>query len=168
MAHQLKLQIEDVFQDTRYIRVVDWSVYDKRLEIKNRVVKVEIPGQDNFKLIKLPTNESFAYTSKSLKISTQLEDLPDGLWKFTISVCPNEKVFSIQYHFRSAALEARLMAYVCKSISSCVEPEVSALLLECILKMKALKANSIDAYNVQKAYDLYTEIETAISSLLIK
>lgn len=168
MAHKLKLVIEDLFQDAKYIRLVDWSVYDTRIPVTNRVVKLEIPGQANFKLVKLPVNGSFPYTSKSLKICSQVEDLPDGLWIATLSVCPNEKIFTHVYHFRTVALECQLMGFMGKALGHCLQSEVNGILIDCLLKLKALKGNTIDNYNAQKAYDLYGEIEQTLQSLAIK
>lgn len=168
MAHELKITVEDVFQDQKYIRVADWSVYDKYLPVTNRVTKVEIPGQQTFKLIPLPQGGSFAYTSKSLKISKTIEGLPDGLWIFTYSICPNERKYTKVYHFRTVELENALYGYMAKVLGGCIDSEVNSILIECALKIQALKTNSIDNNNCQKAYDLYTEVQSSINSLLIK
>lgn len=168
MAHKLKLVVEDLFQDPTYIRLVDWSVYDSRIPVTNRVIKLEIPGQERFKLVKLPVSGSFPFTSKSLKISSQVEDLPDGLWVATLSVCPNEKIFTHVYHFRTVALEHQLFALMGKVLGNSIKSEVNGILIDCLLKLKALKGNTIDNYNAQKAYDLYAEIEKALNSLAIK
>lgn len=168
MAHKLKIEVEDIHQDPNYIRFIDWSEYDDRIEVTNKVCKVEIPGEENFKLVRVPTNGSIAYNSKSLKLSTDIQNLPDGLYVVTFSVCPNEKVYTVVYHFRTVALEARLMAYVGKALNDTITSEVNNILVDCLLKVKALKANCIDNYNVQKAYDLYCEITDSINSLCLK
>lgn len=168
MAHELKITVEDVFQDLNYIRVADWSVYDKYLAVTNRVTKVEIPGQQTFKLISLPQGASFAFTSKSLKICKRIEPLPDGLWIFTYSICPNERKFTKVYHFRTVQLENALYGYMAKVLGGCIESEVNDILVQCALKIQALKTNNIDNYNCQKAYDLYSEVQSSLNSLSIK
>jgi len=168
MAHNLKLFIEDVFQDPKYIRVGDNSVYDELLPVTNRVFKIDIPGQQIYKLIKLPVGGYFTYTSKSLKISKNVEDLPDGLWEFTLSVCPNEKVYTKVYHFRTVALEMNLYNLISIVLGGKIESNVNDILISCLLKIKALKANSLNAYNLQEAYKLYSEIESTINKIKIQ
>jgi hypothetical protein len=97
-----------------------------------------------------------------------VEDLPDGLWIATLSVCPNEKIFTHVYHFRTVVLEQQLMGYMAKVLGGCIHSEVNGILINCLLKLKALKGNTIDNYNAQKAYDLYAEIEQTLNSLAIK
>lgn len=164
MAHRLKIKIEDVFEDPRYIRVIDWSEYSTVLELTNRVLKVEVPGLEDFKIVNIPVKNSAVYTTKSLKISKQLEDLNDGLWRFTYSVCPNEKVYTVVTHFRAVLLQSRLYNLISKMVQLQDDSSDEAL-CSCLLKLEALKADSIDDYNVQRAYDLYTDIERIIDNV---
>lgn len=168
MAHKLKIEIEDVFQDDRYIRVIDWSEYDKMFEVTNRVFKVEPPDTGEFKLINLPTNDSFIYNSKSLKLCKQVEPLADGIWTFTLSVCPNEKRFAKVYHYRTVQLENRLMSYMSKILGGCLSSDINDKLIECSLKIKALKGAMLDEFNFHKAYTLYNEVWKTINSLKIQ
>jgi hypothetical protein len=168
MAHNLQIEIEDIFQDERYIRVVDWSQYDKMFEVTNRVFKVEPPESGDFKLVNLPTNDSFVYSSKSLKLCSQIEPLDDGIWIFTLSVCPNEKRFTKVYHFRTVKLENRLMSYMSKVLGGCLSSEVNDTLIQCLLKIKGLKGAMLDEFNMHKAYTLYNEVWKTINSLKIQ
>ena len=74
MAHKLKIAVEDILQDPNYIRFVDWSSYDTRMDVTNRVLKVSVPGQNDFTLANLPQSDSITYSSKSLKYKMTLRD----------------------------------------------------------------------------------------------
>lgn len=165
MAHKLKIVIEDIQQDLNYIRAVDWSVYDERMSLTNRVMKVEVPGQEDFVLAPFPKNSSTTYSSKSLKLSKNIDALPDGFYVFTYSVCPNERKFVIVNHFRTVDLHNRIMGVVAKLMGCNITQTQTDTLTACLLNVSALKANVIDEYNVQKAYDLYGEAERKFTHL---
>lgn len=160
MAHQLKIGVEDILQDPNYIRVIDWSEYDNRMSVTNRVLKIDIPLYNVYKLVNLPQSGSITYSSKSLKLSKVVEQLPDGIWRFTYSICPNERKFVVYTHFRTVQLENRIMQLVAKGlVNETIKKEFQPMLTECLLNLKALKSNSIDDYNSHKAYELYQETE---------
>lgn len=166
MAHKLVIVIEDIQQDVNYIRAIDWSDYDKKMSITNRVMKVNVPGEEVFKLVPFPQGESISYSSKSLKISKTIEPLPDGLFTFTYSICPNERKFVIVNHFRTVALENTVMGVLAKVMGTCRgEGDVLNALVTCLLNIRSLKSNSIDEFNVDKAYDLYAQTEKLINNL---
>lgn len=165
MAHKLKIAVEDMLQSVNYIRIIDWSDYDTRMAVTNRVLKVEAPGEESFKLITLPQAGSISLTSKSLKLSKELIALNDGLWVFTYSICPNERLYNKVYHFRTVALHNKIMGFAAKVMCSQTDKEVLMCLVNCLCSIHALKANSINEYNIQKAYDLYKETERAFGNL---
>lgn len=166
MAHKLKIIVEDILQDENYIRVIDWSVYDNRMSVTNRVMKVEIPGVTDFKLVPFSISDSTVYSSKSLKLDKGLRALPDGLWSFTYSICPNERKFVTVNHFRCVELEMRIMSALSKLAGTKgYTPEIQNNLVNCIVNIHALKTNAIDKYNTQKAYDLYADTNRLFDNL---
>ena len=167
MAHQIKIIVEDIQQDKNYIRVVDWSVYDSRMPVTNRVLKVEAPHYD-FKIVPLTQGGSNTYTTKSLKMSNVVESLPDGMWKFTYSICPNERKYSTIYHFRTVDLQNKIMGLAAKVINGEVPVSIVEALTSILLTVMALKANSIEDYNTEKAYELYADAERKFNLLNAK
>lgn len=167
MAHQIKIIVEDIQQDKNYIRVVDWSVYDNRMPVTNCVLKVEAPHNE-FKIVPLTRGGSNTYTSKSLKLSNLVEPLSDGMWKFTYSICPNERKYSIVYHFRTVALQNKIMGLAAKVINGEVPISITETLTSILLTVMALKANSIEDYNTEKAYELYADAERKFNLLNAK
>lgn len=169
MAHLLKIIIEDIQQDPNYIKAIDWSVYDTKLPVTNRVMKVNVPGHNTSRIITFSQSGSNTYSSKSLKLSKQIEVLPDGLWTFTYSVCPNEKKFTVYNHFRTVELTNKLMSLIAKPNDfSSANRELPEACMECLLMIKSLKTNTLDRYNLNKAYDLYNDTDRIITYLIKK
>jgi hypothetical protein len=166
MAHQLRIQIDDILHDANYIMAIDWSIYDAKLPLTNRVMKVDIPGEPQYALVPFTASGRNSYSSKSLKLSKQITHLPDGLWVFTYSICPNERKFTQVSHFRCVQLQNSIYAGIAKLMGTRhYTPEIQGLLATCLLNIKALKANTIDQYNIQKAYDLYSDTERIYNNI---
>lgn len=164
MRHNLKIEVQDIYLDTRYIKVTDWSVYNPQLALTNRVLKMLVPGREMPVITTLPASDSLIYNSKILKLSKVVEDLPDGLWEVTYSICPNEKLFDKVYHFRTAVLNNRLHGTLAKYFN-CRQTLYEKDFVQALLMLKALRANTIDNYNSIKAYELYSDIERTLNNI---
>lgn len=167
MRHNLKIQVQDIYLDSRYIKVSDWSVYNPQLALTNRVLKLLIPGREVPVITTLPASDSLIYNSRILKLSKVVEDLPDGLWEVTYSACPNEKLFDKVYHFRTTVLTNNLYGMIAKSFT-CKQTSYDKDFVQATLMLKALKANSIDNYNSIKAYELYSDIQRTLENVRTK
>lgn len=169
MSHNLKIEIEDAWEHPSYIRVNDWSEYDRVLPASNRVLKVEIPGIEGFSIVPFPQGSGYVYTAKSFKIATEVCPLNDGLWTFTYSVAPNEKVFTKVYHFRTVVLEEQLDALLACMLTSDLTSEDKAAndrsLIECLLMLKSLHSSNISPLNSGVAYSMYGRISRGINNL---
>lgn len=122
MKHNLDIYIEDRPMDTKYIHVIDKSVYHDRVPIENPVLKVQMPGKNSYVLPRFSVGEDNVYTTRSLKYykdTKTLFDLPDGIYTFTYSICPNESLYVKIYHLRTAVLENKLDNYILENLNSC-------------------------------------------------
>jgi hypothetical protein len=102
MQHCINLYFPEQ-TDARVLEVWDISLYNPLIKITNASLKVNIPGSncDYFPLVMVKgrtflTTNSFGLTGSTC--SAGLNDLPDGIYSFTYSVCPNETLYySIKY-----------------------------------------------------------------------
>jgi hypothetical protein len=97
MSHCLFLFFPDSI-DCRVQEVVDISIYDPNLTISEPILNINIPGVCNCDYQSLIKVKGRTYiTSNTLGLSdtctTGLLNLPDGVYTFKYSVCPNDEVF---------------------------------------------------------------------------
>lgn len=120
MAHNLLLHIEDDSRDCKYILATDFSEYDPQLPLAKPTLMVQTPG------FLQPVEVLFSVNGKSLlnsgklgltKPGAPLAGLPDGLYTFTYSIAPHQKVRTLVYHFRVMNLEARIAQSMLTSIN---------------------------------------------------
>lgn len=81
--------------DSRILQIQDISIWDPNITIINPLIKINIPGSntDFYPIFKIMG--SSYYSTKTFDLTdTSLEDLPDGIYSCTISVCPNDEVYT--------------------------------------------------------------------------
>lgn len=100
--------------DARVQDIFDISLYNPDMSITNVSLKVNIPGSDcdYFPLFMLKgrtflTSNSFNLTNTTC--SGGLQDLPDGIYTFTYSVCPNETVYYTIKYLRTKVTENNIL-----------------------------------------------------------
>ncbi len=113
MAHCLNLYFPEQ-TDARVQDIFDISLYDNNMSITNVSLKVNIPGStcDFFPLFRLKgrtflTSNSFGLTNTTC--SAGLNDLPDGIYTFTYSVCPNASVYYTVKYLRTKSTENQIL-----------------------------------------------------------
>jgi hypothetical protein len=180
MKHYLDIFIEDRPMDTKYLHVLDKSVYHDRLPIENPVLKVEVPNKSGFVLPRFSVGEDNVYTTRSLKYykdTKTLFDLPDGIYIITYSICPNDETYVKKYHLRTAVLENKLDNLISELLSVC-EPIINSsnsidnenLMNELILCTTILKSAKIAASNgnIAMAVKLYCKVEKLINDYVLR
>jgi hypothetical protein len=83
-------------EDSNVLVIRDISVYDPDLTITNPQLKLRVPGINNDIFVNFEPNNTNYYTSGDLfitPIGMDIQSLPDGIYEYTYSVCPNEDVF---------------------------------------------------------------------------
>jgi hypothetical protein len=111
--HKLNLYIPEQ-TDARVMDIFDISLYDSNLSITNASLKVNIPGSDcdffpifTVKGRTFLTSNSFGITNTFC--STGLNDLQDGIYTFTYSVCPNDTVYYTTKYLRTKVTENTIL-----------------------------------------------------------
>ena len=97
MSSQLNLYFPYT-QDTRTIEIQDISLYDTNIKVTNASLKINIPDDSTDYFVQFKVKGNTFITSNSLGITSTnckqgLSYLPDGIYNFTYSICPNETVF---------------------------------------------------------------------------
>lgn len=97
MAHQLDLYFSEPEIDCNVISVTDVSLYDPLLSVQNPTLRLKVPGSDDFICVTFKLKGTTYITSNSLGLTAaacgiDLLSLPDGVYEFEYSVCPNDEV----------------------------------------------------------------------------
>lgn len=175
--HFLKLLIRDGIFDPRILVVTDISQYDDRLPLQDHALFIQLPGFDNAVKVPFPIGQTASYSAGLLKEcgAQDVSDLPDGLYTLTYSVAPNNKVFTVSYHFRTALLEQALYQKL-SEIRANPDPHiidghgnnishVENTLLRALMLIDGLKFNASVNGDVVAAENAYQEVSRLLSSL---
>lgn len=178
MAHKLKTLVRDSALDANLLIVTDISQYDDRLEILNHTRYIQLPGFDDAIKVPFTIGETNAYNSRHLQqcgLNEPLQVLPDGLYTITTSVAPNTKVFTVNYHYRTARIEIDIYTQLAKlrncpdvhDVDDCgnmIIQKQESILLRCLLLLESLKADFNLYTDYANAAANYTEIEKMLAA----
>lgn len=180
MSHNLHIRIDDHPFDGRLLSVTDASDYDSLLEVTNRTLIAQGPGFDI--PLELITQQSgtLHYSSKDFGYTSRKNRtvLPDGLYSFTYSVAPNNKVYTVVHHFRTYALESMMYGQIALRLLSDKNEvnfsggfsinEQDPALVRALYLVNSLKAPISDDASLQRANRIYNEAVTILQTLGIK
>lgn len=115
-AHQPAIWINEDNPDCRILEIFDISIYNPDIAVTNPVLKVILPGDTCEYFPIWARGGRSIYTSNTFSIthatcSDGLSNLPDGIYEFTYSVCPNETVFANYKYLRTCQLESLIFMY---------------------------------------------------------
>lgn len=137
MAHCLNLYIPDSI-DCRVQEVVDISIYDPTMAIEEPTLIINIPEVcdcDYQSIIKVKgttylTSNTFGYTDTC---ATGLLNLPDGIYTYNYSVCPNDEVYVEMKVLRDCITRCKIWATIsnisiddCNTIFDCYGTDVKS------------------------------------------
>lgn len=166
MRLQLNVEVVETC-DCKTLSIMDTSYYPVTPEAPTLVI--EVPG---FKQIQFPfeVGRVNIFNSYSLALSSKntissLLDLPDGLYTFTYSVCPNDQLYVVKYHLRTCKLEYKFAQNFAKTVNVC---EVDSKFMRELQKIEVLiegaKANA-KICNTDKAVELYKKAKELLDRL---
>lgn len=164
MISRLNFDIIDT-HDFKTIGILDTSWYNPDITIETPVLEIVPPG---YKLAASPFYQVKAlnvFNSNSVGITRatceeELIELPDGLWRFKYSICPNDKLFIERFYLKTDQIKCRYtQAFLNLDLNNCDDP---------IDKDKKKKLDEIEFYidgsiaaannqNAKLATDLYNK-----------
>lgn len=102
MISQLDIYVDKVL-NPKILVVKDASWYNPDVPVTNAVLDLQYPGSTQY--VHIPVGRGFSYiiNSNTLGItnttqSSNLTELPDGLYTIRYSICPNDELF-VEYTF---------------------------------------------------------------------
>lgn len=118
LKHILQLDVPDTACEN-VLKVIDMSAYlsNDVLPVTCPQLSIIVPGmtQPVFFTTDLPKNFSRIFTAIDLEIGTSAEQaIPDGVYKISYSISPNDKVYISYYHLRTTMITNRYYAELCK------------------------------------------------------
>lgn len=177
MTHYLDIIVEDRLLNTTFIDVFDRTVYNSRIPVENAVLKVEVPGKSDFVLPRFTRGDLNTYTTRSLKFYKNVKEtfeLPDGIYTFTYSVCPNELLYCKVIHFRTANLQKKLNELIVQSLlNTCDEQYTDQFFATKMINQNKLTTvkfiiDAVKIYakkgNLKQATDLYNRATKIIDN----
>lgn len=118
-----KLAIQEIpGNDCKYLRLVDNSVYNLSIPIENGILEITPPGYNCPVIFNVDPYFNTAFNSSVLKTSppsasTQLFDLPDGIYKIKYSINPNSVLFVEYDLFRNCRQMCSYIRAICDLFS---------------------------------------------------
>lgn len=102
MISQLDIYIESIL-NPKILIVKDASWYNPDINPTNGKLDLQYPGSNQYFSIPVGKNFTFIINSNTLNItnvtnSSNLAELPDGIWTIRYSICPNDELF-VEYTF---------------------------------------------------------------------
>ena len=165
--HRLLLDIKDSTVNNKYLYVQDLSEWDSMLPIRHKRLQILPPYMDSYLIVPIPENgPQFALTSRSLNLSTSLDDLPDGLYRVHYSVSPNDRVYHEFGHYRIAKLMNSVLGkmagitYADTDIDQCGNIKLSKhenTLIHIWMLLKGAQQTGYDLNACAKADELYKQ-----------
>lgn len=174
--HQLKLLVEDSQLDANILVLKCVSVWDDLLSISNRTVMLQAPGFETAVELLLPKNGIMAYDARNIFGVSTASALPDGLYTITYSVSPNDKVFVVAYHYRTAYIEQRLYRKMGAMLTTqdrhdidgngnVVLTKLENVYAKCLILLEALKGSISSNTDLVAADKQYQEIGRLIEGV---
>lgn len=161
--------------DARVQDVFDISLYDSNMSITNPSLKVNIPGSDcDFFPVFMLKGRTFL-TSNSFNLtgaycSEGLQDLPDGIYTFTYSVCPNDAVYYTVKYLRTKSTENQILNLLSSILTVSTETQQFDIYGTDITDKRILQLNSylqlLEQAKVDVLFLRFTEAENKFDYVL--
>ncbi len=141
--------------DCRVLAIKDISIYDPDVAITNAVIKINIPNDPCDYLPPFAVKGKSYYTTNTFKITDAscgqgLASLPDGVYKITYSVCPNEELFVNLIFLR----DCQTRCVVLNQLSNIIKGGDCDIIFDGY-------GNNITVQRIQELRDLLTILDTA-------
>lgn len=169
--HQLEFDILDT-GNIKTLVFADGSSYYGQPD--RPLLQVTLPGYNKYFVVNVVAGKINTFNSNTIGMtetlgSSDLADLPDGVWTLNYMICPYDKIYLQKYHLRTTTLESKLdMVYNDYDLSDCSVQEdekIKADLVDIMLGIASGKANARQGY-VKKASEIYQRIDKKVTDLL--
>ena len=97
MNTEFVIKIEKDF-NPKILDIRDYSIYDC-LEPENLLIEILAPNKSKWITYPIVKNKGFIANSVNLKMSTSIQNLPDGIYEIKFSHKPNFATQELFYHF---------------------------------------------------------------------
>lgn len=170
--HILDIDIDDSNLNPRAFKVLDNSVYDSTLAVKNCLLEIIPPGFSYPMVFRVKKNFSEIFNANLLHLNTsdckEVPSIPDGAYRIKYSVDPNTQTVQEYYYFRNTKQQNSYYDILTKFIDSRPKfsnKEFEKRKLELVwlgLTMKAAKIMAEDGLNISKANSMYKQVESEL------
>jgi len=165
----LYFDIYDSDMNPKTFIIFDKSYYMDKYP-NNPIMDVTPPGF--MKAISLPfiPREYNIINTGNLKLACgEIGDLPDGIYTFRLSLCPNEIMYVCKTYLRTTLLEYKFHSLLlsCECVESEDSDRTKKILMNIDILIQSAKANA-ERGNILKATSMYAYIEKMINRLNCK
>lgn len=149
------------------LSILDQSFYPTTPE--KPTLDITVPGYSTVRF-DFTVNKVNIFNSYSLRITNSLTDvdmidIPDGVYEFTYSICPNDQLYTNFSYLQTCLIEARIAKYWAKVVTVCdTESKVFKELDKIEILIKGAKANA-QLCNSDKAMELYRKADDLLKRL---
>lgn len=159
------------YKTCKNILFIDSSTYNEDVVIDNPIVEVNTPMGYNVILNYYPKQIN-KFNSNSFKITKTLNpdnltSLPSGLYTFTFSICPNDKIKHTVNYFNVCNEVKALASQIC-CLDTCNDKELFDKIKELIDNLHYVKTFAELCNDVKKAQALYNLTVKEINKLKLK
>lgn len=167
MVSRLSFDIIDT-HDFKTLGIVDTSWYNPDIIIETPTIEILPPGYVIATSPFFMTKALNVYNSNGVGITKAsceeaLIELPDGIWKFKYSICPNDKLFIEKFFLRTDKIQCRYtQAFLNLDLSDCDSNEDKKTKMKKLEEIEFYINGAIAAANNQDpklATDLYQKAD---------
>ena len=152
--------------DLQTITIVDKSEYMDAFP-ESPMLEVLPPGHTKWVNLPFKPRDINTITTGQLNLTCgEITTLPDGVYRFTLSVCPNDSVFLCKANLRTTLIEYMMQNFILKVVDSCDEDAkiIKKKLIDIDCLLSAGKANARKG-NIMKAAKLYNKANDILNSI---
>lgn len=157
-----------------HIVLTDMSQYNPDVPITDAQINITIPNFNKFVTISYNPKNVTIVNSIMLKLSDTIDCLPSGLYEFRFSVCPNDKLFKVQYFLNICTELKRIADIACDIINNCSTCSLSHLKETDLEKLYFIRQGFLTAKDMaeqdcadckEKAIWMYNELVKQLNNL---
>ena len=98
MRTSLSFKFVEDYRDCTSLTIIDTSVYNTDMPVTCPIIEVQVPNFSSWLRQEYTPSTAIQMTTISLTLSTTLNSLPGGWYKFRMSVNPNAEVY-VTYNY---------------------------------------------------------------------
>lgn len=150
MKTQFDIKFIEDYRTATTVTFIDQTLYNPDTPIKTPILKVVIPYFNKFVELDYKPNQVNFVNSYVLNLGSTNDCLPDGQWKFELSICPNDKLKQEFTYYNISNAMRKIADLLCEDSSD--------EMLDKMLKFKEQLQTVQLLVDVNRANHLYTFI----------